>query len=166
MIISSGIDWQVKASPSMRDFNQSIANLLILRGTELPSANPGSFADPYLYTRWMPACGTFQTWAHPRPFNKYEKSAVLLSNSQSQVKALDCVVSKAWSMFASRAYVHQYLKHGLTEEDFVDSFACLEQIISSYSKLWVLPKGSFTLSKSEHEGDFFSLNNFHRNFQE
>ena len=118
----------------MRDFNHSIANLLILRGTELPLANPGALSDPYLYTKWMPACGAFQTWAHPRPF-KYEKSAVLLSNSQSQVKALDCVVSKAWSMFASRAYVHQYLKHGLTEEDFVDSFACLEQIISSYSKL-------------------------------
>ena len=79
--------------------------------------------------------GTLQTWAHPKPFLSYDKSAVLLSNSQSQVGALDTLVSKAWSMFASRAYVHQYLRHGLCEEDFIDGFACLEQVIASYNKL-------------------------------
>ena len=125
----------MKASPSNQIFNHSLANLLILRGTELSLADSSAFTDPYLYTKWMPTCGTFQAWAHPRPFNKYDKSAVLLSNSQSQVNALDSVVSKAWSMFASRAYVHQYLKHGLTEEDFVDGFACLEQVVASYKKI-------------------------------
>lgn len=34
-----------------------------------------------------------------------------------------------------RAYVHQYAKFGITEEDFLDSFTSLEQIISSYSQL-------------------------------
>lgn len=34
-----------------------------------------------------------------------------------------------------RAYVHQYAKFGLSEEDFLDSFTSLEQIISSYSQL-------------------------------
>lgn len=34
-----------------------------------------------------------------------------------------------------RAYVHQYAKFGITEEDFLDSFTSLEQIISSYGQL-------------------------------
>ena len=34
-----------------------------------------------------------------------------------------------------RAYVHQYIKFGFTEEDFLDSFTSLEQVISSYSQL-------------------------------
>lgn len=34
-----------------------------------------------------------------------------------------------------RAYVHQYAKFGIMEEDFLDSFTSLEQIISSYSQL-------------------------------
>lgn len=34
-----------------------------------------------------------------------------------------------------RAYVHQYAKFGIMEEDFLDSFTSLEQIISSYGQL-------------------------------
>lgn len=35
-----------------------------------------------------------------------------------------------------RAYVHQYTKFGISEEDFLESFTMLEQIISSYTNLW------------------------------
>ncbi len=34
-----------------------------------------------------------------------------------------------------RAYIHQYIKFGISEEDFLDSFTSLEQVISSYSQL-------------------------------
>lgn len=119
----------------MTDYNHSIANLLILRGKELNLADPSGFTESYMYPSWMPACGAYQTWAHPRPFHKYDKSAVLVSNSQSQVPALDHFVSKAWSMFASRAYIHQYIQHGLEEERFMDCFATLEQVIHNYKKL-------------------------------
>lgn len=34
-----------------------------------------------------------------------------------------------------RAYVHQYTKYGIEEEDFLDSFTALEQVISSYTTL-------------------------------
>lgn len=68
-------------------------------------------------------------------FRGYEKTASLLSNSQSPVKIMKPTVQKAWDMFASRAYVHHYLNHGLTEEDFLDSFAALEQVLVSYKRL-------------------------------
>uniref|UniRef100_A0A803Y8B3 Tubulin delta chain n=1 Tax=Meleagris gallopavo TaxID=9103 RepID=A0A803Y8B3_MELGA len=95
----------------------------------------GSFRDPSLYTSWLNPQDAFNEWKTPRAFNKYEKSASLVSNSQFLLKPLDNVVGKAWNMFASKAYVHQYTKFGIEEEDFLDSFTALEQVISSYTNL-------------------------------
>lgn len=138
-----GIDWQVQlptASERTRSllgpsFNTSLANLLILRGKEVYSADTGSFNDPALYSSWLSPEEAFSVWKSPVPFNKYEKSATLVSNSQALFRPLDDMVGKAWNMFASRAYIHQYVKYGITEEDFLDSFTSLEQVISSYKQL-------------------------------
>ena len=148
-----GIDWEVKlpvpSNPDGADFhlrpcesrrltekfNKSIANLLVLRGVDVHQSDLTSFNDPRLHANWVPSsCGN-TIWCHPRPFNHYEKSVTLLSNSQTPVAPLNSVVQKAWNMFTSRAYVHQYLKYGMTEDHFVDSFAATEQIIRNYSSL-------------------------------
>ncbi|KAG5837576.1 hypothetical protein ANANG_G00240800 [Anguilla anguilla] len=140
--MEEGIDWQVRAPPAGQGtaerpsgFNRSLANLLILRGKDVSSASACGFMDPALYCPWLPAEGAFSAWRSPLPFNRYEKSATLVSNSQSLLKPLDLMVGKAWNMFASRAYVHQYTKFGIAEEDFLDSFTCLEQVISNYRHL-------------------------------
>uniref|UniRef100_A0A5F8GNC5 Tubulin delta 1 n=1 Tax=Monodelphis domestica TaxID=13616 RepID=A0A5F8GNC5_MONDO len=144
---SEGIDWQVrpplsglpaleKVSPNKElRFNTSIANLLILRGKDVHSADTGGFKDPALYTSWLQPSDAFCEWRTHRAFNKYEKSAALVSNSQFLLKPLDTIVGKAWNMFASKAYVHQYTKFGIEEEDFLDSFTVLEQIVASYCNL-------------------------------
>uniref|UniRef100_A0A8C5KMV3 Tubulin delta chain n=1 Tax=Jaculus jaculus TaxID=51337 RepID=A0A8C5KMV3_JACJA len=93
------------------------------------------FKDPALYTSWMEPAHAFSMWKTQRAFNKYEKSAALVSNSQFLVKPLDMIVGKAWNMFASKAYIHQYTKFGIEEEDFLDSFTLLEQVVASYSSL-------------------------------
>ncbi|XP_029372834.1 tubulin delta chain isoform X4 [Echeneis naucrates] len=100
------------------------------------SRNPlGGFEDPALYTSWLSSKEAFNTWKCPVPFNKYEKSATLVSNSQALLRPLDTMVGKAWNMFASRAYIHQYIKFGISEEDFLESFTSLEQVIASYTQL-------------------------------
>ncbi|XP_071394377.1 tubulin delta chain isoform X1 [Centroberyx affinis] len=145
--MEEGIDWQVRP-PSVHPggtartrslggpgFNNSLANLLILRGKDVYSAETGGFQDPALYTSWLSSEEAFNLWKSPVPFNKYEKSATLVSNSQALLRPLDNMVGKAWNMFASRAYIHQYIKFGISEEDFLDSFTSLEQVISSYSQL-------------------------------
>ncbi|XP_053310568.1 tubulin delta chain [Spea bombifrons] len=143
--MEEGINWQVRPSSrpteekfsSRREllFNTSLANLTILRGKDLHSASLESFRDPALYTSWLPPDDAYTVWKTPKSFNKYEKSATLVSNSQYLLKPLDNIVSKAWNMFASKAYIHQYTKFGIEEEEFLESFATLEQIISSYSNL-------------------------------
>ncbi|XP_072101023.1 tubulin delta chain isoform X1 [Mobula birostris] len=145
--MEAGIDWRVKLPliglpPAAKvsqnkelQINMSLANLLILRGKGVQEADAGSFQDRALYTSWMPVDTAFNLWRTSVPFNKYEKSATLVSNSQCLLKPLDCAINKAWDMFASRAYVHQYVKHGISEEEFLDSFTTMEQVIASYSSL-------------------------------
>lgn len=130
----AGIDWSITARYSSDYFNKSVANLLYLRGAGSSSAAEAeSFKDKQLYPPWLPEC--CPRWHNERPFNNYEKLASLLSNSQSVVKTLDGMTSKAWKMFGSHAFVHQYMRHGLSEENFLDCFAVMEQTISSYKKL-------------------------------
>ncbi|XP_031146597.1 tubulin delta chain [Sander lucioperca] len=141
--MEEGIDWQVRPPAGSErarsftgpSFNTSLANLLILRGKEVYSAETDGFEDPALYTSWLSSEEAFNLWKSPVPFNKYEKCATLVSNSQALLRPLDNMVGKAWNMFASRAYIHQYVKFGISEEDFLDSFTSLEQVISSYSQL-------------------------------
>ncbi|NWT29574.1 TBD protein, partial [Cardinalis cardinalis] len=142
--MEEGIDWQVRppqpgssipCTNKPLHFNTSIANLLILRGKDVHSVDLGGFQDPSLYTSWLNPQDAFNAWKTPRAFNKYEKSAALVSNSQFLLKPLDSIVGKAWNMFASKAYLHQYTKFGIQEEDFLDCFTTLEQVISSYTNL-------------------------------
>uniref|UniRef100_A0A8C6A0P5 Tubulin delta chain n=2 Tax=Marmota TaxID=9992 RepID=A0A8C6A0P5_MARMA len=146
--MEEGIDWQVRppisglpaiGKMSLKKelhFNTSIANLVILRGKEVQNADLEGFKDPALYTSWLQPDIAFNVWKIQRAFNRYEKSAALVSNSQFLVKPLDMIVGKAWNMFASKAYVHQYTKFGIEEEDFLDSFTLLEQVVSSYSNIF------------------------------
>ncbi|XP_048838357.1 tubulin delta chain isoform X2 [Brienomyrus brachyistius] len=144
--MEEGIDWQVCVPPVRQgaertgeikqlQFNTSLANLLILRGKDVSCADSGAFLHPGLYSSWLPPEAAFRTWSSLMPFNGYEKSATLISNSQSLLQPLNKMVGKAWNMFASRAYIHQYTKYGISEEDFLDSFTALEQVISSYTCL-------------------------------
>ncbi|XP_050177512.1 tubulin delta chain isoform X2 [Myiozetetes cayanensis] len=112
--MEEGIDWQVRpppagsSSPSSHStkrplhFNTSIANLVILRGKDVHSVDLGSFQDPSLYTSWLNPRDAWNAWRTPRAFNKYEKSASLVSNSQFLLRPLDSLVGKAWNMFASK----------------------------------------------------------------
>ncbi|EDV22441.1 uncharacterized protein TRIADDRAFT_28772 [Trichoplax adhaerens] len=115
--------------------NKSIANMLVIRGTEIDKADIGAFRDSRLYVNWMPNSSGLATRVNSRPYNKYEKSAFLLSNSQFCIPTINNVTEKAWNMFANRAYIHQYISNGISEDDFIDSFATAEQIITNYNKL-------------------------------
>lgn len=116
-------------------YNRSLSSLLILRGEQLATADTALFQDRRLYTPWTLPDLSFTEWHQPRSFQHYDKSATLVSNSQMTAKPLDHVVSRAWDMFSAKAFFHQYCDFGLTASDFLDSFACLEQIIANYASL-------------------------------
>lgn len=109
-----------------------------MRGKEVQSVDPKIFQDVKLYTSWISPEIAFNVATQPRTFNGYEKCAALISNSSSAVKPLNEILTKAWDMFTVRAYVHQYVQRGLSEEDFLDAFVSLEQVVSTYKMLWFI----------------------------
>ncbi|XP_002164178.1 tubulin delta chain [Hydra vulgaris] len=142
----SCIDWEVATSRSsfndnaqyndryvtQSSFNKSLSNLLILRGKDLHTADTSILQDKSLYSTTLPYAFVYNQWNQCRVFNNYEKSATLVSNSQTFNRPLNDCIQKAWQMFNTGAFVHQYEKYGLTENDFIDSFAVAEQIYADY----------------------------------
>ena len=124
-----------RARQTSRGMNKSLANILVVRGNELESVEKSIFYDRSLYCQWAPPDVSCRVWCSRRPFNKYEKSCTLLSNSQGCVGPLDTACRKAWQMYTSRAYVHQYLQNGLSEQELLDSFLGVEQVIKSYATI-------------------------------
>jgi hypothetical protein len=67
--------------------------------------------------------------------NQYQRSTTVLSNDQSILPLLQRTIKKSAEMFQVRAYLHQYLSHGLEMDDFVDSFQSLGSVVQYYSDL-------------------------------
>ncbi|XP_022103879.1 tubulin delta chain-like [Acanthaster planci] len=137
-VIEEGINWHVKLpskpSPSSQH-NKSLAALLTVRGKESDQADPVDFNSSSLYADWVPNAAAFAAQCQEHPFSGQEKTASLLSNCQTPLGPLDLVLGKAWDMFAMRAYVHWYTRYGMTEEEFIDCFAGLEQVVQNYKQL-------------------------------
>jgi len=140
--LEEGINWSIKvedpSSPirqaaSRPIINRSLSNLLILRGEGVHTANIQPFTNPILYTPW--SMNPFMVCSHEKKFSNYDKMAVLLSNSQSIIKPLDTLLEQAHRMFLAGGYIHQYEKHGITHEDFMQSFVQLEQVVQNYKQL-------------------------------
>ncbi|XP_072163377.1 tubulin delta chain-like [Diadema setosum] len=134
-VVEEGLNWRAK--PNSPHTNRCINNHLILRGKEgsevVDSLSP--FTNPAIYSNWMPSESAFSSAHQPRQFAGYEKSACLVSNGRASVRHLDAIVRKAWDMFAMRAYVHWYVRHGMPEEKFIDCFASLEQVLGNYQHI-------------------------------
>ena len=115
--------------------NKSLTNLLVARGSDLADLDTSLITDRSLYSSLSLPSFLCSVWCSENPFNKYEKSCTLLSNSQGCVNPLETACQKAWQMYTSRAYVHQYLQNGLSEQEFLDSFLRVEQVLKSYATI-------------------------------
>ncbi|KAG6545061.1 hypothetical protein Mapa_013757 [Marchantia paleacea] len=113
--------------------NRSLANLLILRGSGSDNADVSDFADDRMYPIWqvdplsVAACSTL--------YGRYEIAAGLLSNCQSSVLPASRALTKAYNMFASKAFLHQYFEHGMEAASFDGAFASIEDVVTRYSLL-------------------------------
>eukprot|EP00002_Diphylleia_rotans_P004296 TRINITY_DN13114_c0_g1_i1.p1 TRINITY_DN13114_c0_g1~~TRINITY_DN13114_c0_g1_i1.p1 ORF type:complete len:466 (+),score=78.64 TRINITY_DN13114_c0_g1_i1:56-1453(+) len=112
---------------------KSLANYLVLRGLETQAADISSLRHPSLYSDlWGP---NLSVYANNLTFGGYDRSACLLSNSQSITPALDMVLEGATRMYDSRAYLHHYHRYGLESDDICNAIAKLEQVLVDYRAL-------------------------------
>jgi tubulin delta len=125
------INWQV--SSKSKYFNKSIANLVIARGTDVNNYNFDAFQSKDIYTQNISTGYSILKDAHL--CNKNQKSISLLSNSQAFLVPLETVAKNAAQMFHTKAYVYQYERSKLTNDDFQEALAKIEQIHHNYSEL-------------------------------
>ena len=67
--------------------------------------------------------------------NGYQRSISLLSNNNSVVPFLERIHLRASELFHNKAYLHQYKTYGVEENDFLESFQQVGQIIHNYQSL-------------------------------
>lgn len=120
---------------SYKMISKSVSNLIVLRGENASAVNCSVFGDRRCYSSWIPTKDALSVFTNPRYFCGLNKSALLVNNSNVAVDVIDVAVQKAWKLFCSRAYLHHYVRYGLTEDDFAGSFANMEQIIYNYREL-------------------------------
>ncbi|KAK7867870.1 hypothetical protein R5R35_008619 [Gryllus longicercus] len=115
---------------------KSIANVLITRGGKnIPSTNMKDFCNKDLYPDWIPVASGFQHFHQEEKLLDYNKFVSLISNNSSVYECLNIVVEKAWTQFAQKAYLHQFTKHGLEENDIAEAFVKIENILTNYKHL-------------------------------
>ncbi|OQR99149.1 tubulin/FtsZ family [Achlya hypogyna] len=132
--LDEGVNWDISLDTSPRAVvNKSVGSLLYVRGPDTAAVAADAFLDRRMYCPW--ASTPCQVLASTAPFNEYDKTAALLSNSQTMLDPIQTMVEKAHCMYASRAYLHQYAAHGVDTEFFESCFLRLDQLILNYQSL-------------------------------
>lgn len=94
-------------------------------------ADVSPLSDRALFAPWAPE--PLHVAYHSARFSRCDMAATLLANSSCAVAPAQRMLTRAYSMYASRAYCHQYAAHGLEEADFDAAFARVEDAIAAYA---------------------------------
>lgn len=65
----------------------------------------------------------------------FESFLTSVSNDQTMMEPIDEVLQKSWDMFNNHSFLHRYEKYNIDREDFMNSFAQIEQILHSMKTL-------------------------------
>ncbi|CAM1308252.1 TUBD1 (predicted) [Pycnogonum litorale] len=114
------------ADPSSKSKEQFLNRLLITRG----KGNHGDVIEQFGSDK----SGTLKVWCQSRPFVENDKFCTLVHNGQIH-QSFKRMTENAWNMFRCDAYTHQYYRYGWNKDDFINSFASMEQIIRNYNDL-------------------------------
>lgn len=63
----------------------------------------------------------------------------MITNNSQIASPLDTLLTKTWNSYTHSAFLHQYKKFGLEEDDFLQAFAVLENVVKDYKD--VVPHG-------------------------
>ena len=135
---STDLEWLLRYNQRASSADHAYAQMLVLRGSEVHRLDVETVRKQYLKIKSAYSASNADAFAccgHARWMFNDEKAAMLVSNDLPQMQALDGLVQRAWNMFVSKAFLHQYHRFGLEETDFLDAFAFFEQLLSNYAHL-------------------------------
>ncbi|KAK9816057.1 hypothetical protein WJX74_007509 [Apatococcus lobatus] len=136
--MEEGLDWSATPSPHQqhtwqRPHNKALSALLTLRGSGASTADTHSFTDPALFPSWQAEPLTVTSTSVP--FARCEMSASLLSCNQACAQPAARMQTRATSMLAARAYVHQYEAFGLGLSDLQEAVCSATEVVGRYAML-------------------------------
>jgi tubulin delta len=141
--ISSLTDAETKSPSSSTNtksshvYYKSISNVLLSRG-KITENDPMVFDDLQikdLYVNWNSSSDQLTYLNQERKLLNQEKFLTLVTNNSQIHQTLDVIVDKAWNLYTHSAFLHQYKKFGLEEDDFLEAFAKIENVIKDYKNL-------------------------------
>ncbi|KAH7280563.1 hypothetical protein KP509_36G002900 [Ceratopteris richardii] len=118
---------------AFRKIDRCVANLLVLRGKGSSDADVSLLEDKALYPVWSK--DPLMVATNTAPLGDFHIFASLLSNCSSAIAPAAHALSRARAMHASKAYLYQYAKHGLSMDDFDTSFEAIEAVLEQYREL-------------------------------
>ncbi|KAK9302104.1 hypothetical protein QLX08_005823 [Tetragonisca angustula] len=114
----------------------SVSNFLITRGL-IPEQDPimtNIFKEKDLYANWN-MTDWFTHLHQNRKFLNRDKFLALITNNSQISYSLDVLLNKAWKSYVHSAFLHLYKQFGLEEDDFLQAFAVLENVVKNYKEL-------------------------------
>nr|XP_003704716.1 PREDICTED: tubulin delta chain-like [Megachile rotundata] len=114
----------------------SVSNILVTRGsvTDKDSINTNEFREKHLYADWN-TTDWFTHLHQNRKILNHDKFLALITNNSQICDPLDILLEKTWTSYINAAFLHQYKQHGLEEDDFLQAFAVLENVVKEYKEL-------------------------------
>lgn len=114
----------------------SVSNVLITRGTMLEQdlIMKNILKEKHLYANW----NTIDWFTHlhqNRKFLNHDKFLALITNNSQISYSLDIFLNKTWKSYVHSAFLHQYKQFGLEEDDFLQAFSVLENVVKEYKEL-------------------------------
>ncbi|KAL4449266.1 hypothetical protein ABPG74_015648 [Tetrahymena malaccensis] len=126
--MESNINWSKKIDSGIR----SLGNILIGRGIDVQKQKFEMFAEPQIYKNQRV---NYRYYKDSHQFNNNEKSISMISNSQFCVEPLSIISNRAHQMYREKAYLYQYEKYGISQEEFFQSLAMFDQILFNYQSI-------------------------------
>ncbi|XP_076622105.1 tubulin delta chain [Colletes latitarsis] len=125
-----------RGSTTHHVYTCSISNILVTRG---PTTNkdfilPDEFRKKHLYANWN-TTDWFSHLHQKRKLLNHDKFLALITNNSQICHPMNILLNKTWKSYIHAAFLHQYKQFGLEEDDFLQAFAVVENIVKEYKEL-------------------------------
>lgn len=121
---------------SKQIFSSCVSNVLVTRGKSMDNdlILTEDLQKKYLYPDWITTDSFTHLHQERRILNRNKCLALITNNSQIY-EPLEVYLDKAWSSYKCAAFLHQYKQFGLEEDDFLQAFARVENVVQDYKNL-------------------------------
>lgn len=117
-------------------YSPCVSNVLVTRGKSMENDVIAleDLQKRHLYPEWT-VLNSFTHLHQERKFLNRDKFLALVSNNSEIHRPLDVYLDKAWGSYKCAAFLHQYKQFGLEEDDFLQAFAKVENVVQKYKSL-------------------------------